>query len=47
VDGAFTWLELGWRQRDGGMSEMIGNHFLAILQDDPRWGDLLNRMGLP
>jgi TolB-like protein/Tfp pilus assembly protein PilF len=47
VEGAFDWLEQAWRQRDGGMSELIGNQFLATLEDDPRWGDLLQRMGLP
>ena len=47
VEGAFEWLEQAWRQRDGGMSELMGNQFLATLEDDPRWGDLLKRMGFP
>ena len=46
VDGAFEWLERAYEQRDGGMSEIIGNQFLADLEDDERWSSLLSRMGL-
>jgi len=44
---AFEWLQRAWEQKDGGMSEMIGNFFLANLHSDPRWADLLTRLGLP
>jgi TolB-like protein/Tfp pilus assembly protein PilF len=47
VDGAFDWLERAWENRDGGMSEIVGNQLLADLEDDQRWADLLTRMGLP
>jgi TolB-like protein/Tfp pilus assembly protein PilF len=46
IEGAFAWLEQAWRQRDGGMSEILGNQFLVALEDDPRWGELLSRLGL-
>lgn len=46
VESAFEWLEQARRQRDGGMSELIGNHFLSVLEADPRWGELLVRIGL-
>jgi tetratricopeptide (TPR) repeat protein len=43
---AFEWLELAWEQRDGGMSEILGNVFLAGLHDDDRWSKWVDRMGL-
>lgn len=43
---AFEWLERAFRQRDGGMSEILGNRFLAGLHDDPRWLELIRQMGL-
>jgi hypothetical protein len=46
VEGAFHWLEQAWQQRDGGMTEMLGNHFLVALEGDPRWDELLRRMDL-
>lgn len=46
ADIAFEWLERAFEQRDGGMSEMIGNHFLASLTEDERWKDLLVKMDL-
>lgn len=47
LDDSFIWLERALRQRDGGMKELIGNYFLESLHQDPRWRDLLARMGLP
>ena len=45
-DQAFEWLDRAWRQRDGGMSELLGNYFLSGLENDARWQELLARMGL-
>ena len=46
VDEAFNWLDRARRQRDGGMSGLIGNHFLSNLENDVRWRDLLTRLSL-
>ena len=46
VDAAFEWLDRAYEQRDGGMSEIIGNPFLAALEEDERWPGFLSRMGL-
>jgi TolB-like protein/tetratricopeptide (TPR) repeat protein len=46
VDEAFDWLHRAWRQRDGGMSELIGNYFLSNLENDVRWRDLLTTLSL-
>lgn len=46
-DQAFDWFQRAFEQRDGGMSEIIGNRFLVNLQDDPRWREMLHRMRLP
>ena len=46
VDAAFNWLERAYRQRDGGMSELIGNHFLSNLEKDARWKELLVKVAL-
>lgn len=45
-DQAFEWLDRAWRQRDGGMSELLGNYFLLGLENDDRWQELLARMRL-
>jgi TolB-like protein len=47
IDSAFEWLQRAWDQKDGGLSEMIGNHFFNNLHTDPRWAGFLNRLGLP
>jgi TolB-like protein/tetratricopeptide (TPR) repeat protein len=44
---AFEWLQRAYEQKDGGMSEMIGNYFLGNLHADPRWAEFLIRLGLP
>jgi TPR repeat protein len=46
VDEAFNWLDRAWRQRDGGMSELIGNYFFSNLENDARWRELLIRISL-
>lgn len=46
ADSAFEWLEQAYTQRDSGLGGMIGNHFLAALETDPRWGQMLTRLGL-
>ncbi|MEE8496757.1 MAG: hypothetical protein V3S21_09815 [Xanthomonadales bacterium] len=46
VDAAFYWLDRAYRQRDGGMSELIGNYFLSNLENDVRWRELLIRVSL-
>ena len=46
VDLAFEWLDRAREQRDGGMSELIGNQFLAVLEGDERWNRLMILMGL-
>jgi TolB-like protein len=46
-DESFDWLDRALQQRDGGMKELIGNNFLETLHRDPRWHELMRRMGLP
>ena len=46
IEEAFNWLDRAYRQRDGGMSELIGNHFLSNLENDVRWRELLIRVSL-
>ncbi len=46
IDAAFDWLQRAYRQRDGGMSELIGNHFLSNLEKDVRWKRLLIKVSL-
>ena len=46
ADQAFAWLDRAYQQRDGGMSELIGNYFLSRLHQDKRWQGLLLRMKL-
>jgi len=47
IDMAFEWFQRAHDQKDSGMREIIGNYFLRNLQDDSRWEDMLNLMGLP
>jgi len=44
---SFEWLQRARDQKDGGMSELIGNFFLGNLHDDPRWVEFLSRLGFP
>lgn len=47
VDEAFDWLERAVRQRDGGLSALLGNRLLEPLAEDERWARLLRRLELP
>ena len=47
TDKAFEWFQRAYDQKDGGMSEIIGNYFLRNLHGDPRWEEMLSLMGLP
>ena len=46
-DQAFAWLEKDFQDRSGTLANQI-THFpmLATLRSDPRYADLLRRMGL-
>lgn len=46
-DEAFTWLERAFRQRDGGLAEMLTSRHVALLKSDPRYRAMLARLGLP
>lgn len=45
-DAAMAWLERAYAQRDGGLSETLGDPLLRKLQPDPRYRAFLQRMGL-
>jgi len=47
IDSAFAWLQRAYDQKDGGMSEIIGDWFLRNLHAEPRWDEMLDRMDLP
>jgi tetratricopeptide (TPR) repeat protein len=49
-DKAFYWLEQGYAKHDGldmNLEEVATDPLFAPLRDDPRYRDLLRRMGLP
>jgi hypothetical protein len=45
-DQAFTWLERGYRQRDGGMGYLRHDRIFAPLRTDPRYQALLKKLNL-
>jgi adenylate cyclase len=45
-DKAYEWLEIAYEQRDGGFTQILMDPFLASLHDDPRWEQILDRVGL-
>jgi len=46
-DQAFAWLERDFQERSGVLAgSMIFNQYLDTLRSDPRYADLLRRMGL-
>jgi TolB-like protein/Flp pilus assembly protein TadD len=44
---AFAWLEKAYAQRDRGLSGLRTDPTIDSIRDDPRYHDLLRRMGLP
>lgn len=46
-DKAFAWLEKDFAARNGSLGDIVWRIHFKTLRDDPRYGDLLRRMGLP
>jgi len=46
-DLAFAWLERAYEAHDPGVSAMKANSILFSLHSDPRWDELLRKVGLP
>ncbi len=46
VDKAFEWLDRAYAQRDTGMPWLKNDPIFRNLKGDPRWGALLDKMGL-
>ena len=46
-DKAFEWLEEAYRQRDNGLTRLLGEPFLKNLEKDPRYLELLRKMNFP
>ena len=47
ADKAFAWLDLAYKQRGGGLSQMKGDPLLRSLESDPRYPAFLEKMKLP
>jgi eukaryotic-like serine/threonine-protein kinase len=46
-DKAFYWLEKGYEERDGFMSEIAASPMFDSVRSDPRYKALVNKMGFP
>ena len=46
-DKAFAWLEKDFAARNGSLGDIVWRIHFKTLRDDPRYSDLLKRMGLP
>ena len=47
TDEAFAWLERGYREHDSLIVQLKANPLLDPLRADPRFQDLLRRIGFP
>jgi serine/threonine-protein kinase len=47
TDDAFHWLERAYELRDPGMTDLLVDRLLVPLHSDPRFDDLLAKMGFP
>ena len=47
VDKAFEWLQIAFDNHDGGMPSLLVDPLLRGLRDDPRYKNLLLKLGLP
>ena len=43
---ALDWLDRAFEQHDPGMASLLGNGLLESLHGEPRWAELLSRLGL-
>jgi adenylate cyclase len=46
INAAFDWLQLAYETRDSGLTHAKVNPRFRALHDDPRWADLLQKVGL-
>jgi serine/threonine-protein kinase len=46
-DKAFEWLQIAFDDRDAGMLSLLVDPLLRSLRDDPRYKNLLAKLGLP
>jgi tetratricopeptide (TPR) repeat protein len=47
ADEAFAWLERAFHERDLLLTGLLQDTNLNSLHDDPRWDEMLKRIGLP
>jgi serine/threonine-protein kinase len=47
VDKAFEWLQIAVDNHDGGIPSLLVDPLLRVLHDDPRYKNLLAKVGLP
>ena len=47
VDQAFAWLDRAYQNHDSDLVYLKPAPLLSRLHDDPRWGALLEKIGLP
>ena len=47
TDLAFDWLDRAYRQRDAGLTEILGDQFLRGIVRDPRYKPFVGKMKLP
>jgi serine/threonine-protein kinase len=47
TDKAFEWLQIAFNNQDGGIPSLLVDPLLRVLHDDPRYKDLLAKVGLP
>jgi tetratricopeptide (TPR) repeat protein len=45
-EAAFQWLERAYEQRDGALTELKHSPRFRALRSDPRWGELIRKVGL-
>ena len=46
ADKAFEWLQIAFDNHDGGMPSLLVDPLLAVLRDDPRYKNLVAKVGL-
>jgi hypothetical protein len=46
-DQAFAWLEKGLKEKSDGIQYLKTNPMADSLRSDPRYADMIKRMGLP